>query len=161
VGLFKGCRQGCLSGKLPVPYPTTPVSATLAAYEPSLSYSANQSGGSEVSYLTCVVFPVLPGQKDRVLNYKQELEANLTEFERLNAEGTFQRFAVYLQETPMGDFAIYAFEVDDPTKIRTSFRDSAYDTWYLDFIRDVHGLDLRTMNPPPSPPPQVYEWKSS
>lgn len=50
---------------------------------------------------------------------------------------------------------------EDPNKIRTSFTDSAYDTWYLDFIRDIHGVDLMSMNPPPSPPPRAYQWKAS
>jgi hypothetical protein len=112
-----------------------------------------------VGYLSASVFPVLPGQKDRVKNFGNELAPHIEEFERLNRDGTFTRFNVYLQETPMGDFAIWAFEVDDPTKVRTSFTDSAYDTWYLDYLRDVHGVDIRSMTEVPNPPPLVYEWK--
>lgn len=114
-----------------------------------------------MGYLTAAAFPVLPGQIERVRNFGKELQPNLEEFERLNREaGDFRRFAIFLQESPMGDLAIYVFEAEDPRTVRGSFTDSAYDTWWLDFLRDVHGLDIRSLPEVPPPPPMVYEWKA-
>ena len=109
-----------------------------------------------------VAFPVVEGQRDRVVNFGRELEPNLDEWERLNREATVTRYGVWLQESPMGDLAIVVMEADDPTKIGRAFTDSAYDRWWLDFLRDCHGIALHGLSPEeiPSPPPQVYEWKA-
>ena len=114
-----------------------------------------------MAYITAAAFPVLPGQSDRVRNFEQELKPNIEEFERLNEEGTFTLFQVQLQESPMGDMAVYVFGMEDPSKVRMSFTDSAYDTWWLDYLRDVHGVDLRAMPEPPSPAPPAYTWQKS
>ena len=106
------------------------------------------------------VLPVLPGQTERVRNFQKELEPHRQEWERLNREATVTRYNVYLQETPMGDLAIHEMEADDPTKIRNQFTDSACDNWWLDYLRDVHGIDMRRMSveDQPKPPPPVFTW---
>jgi hypothetical protein len=111
-----------------------------------------------MTYVSAAALPVLPGQSDRVRNFAEELEPHLKEFERLNKEGTFTRFQVQLQESPEGDLAIYVFEVEDPSRIRSSFTSSDYDRWWLDFLRDVHGLDLRSLPETPMPPAPAYLW---
>lgn len=114
-----------------------------------------------MSYLAAVAFPVLPGQSERVKNFGQEVEPHTEEFERLNREaGDFKRFSVFFQETPMGDLALFVLEFDDPSKMRTSFTDSAYDTWWLDYLRDVHGIDVRSLPEVPGPPPMVFDWQA-
>ena len=114
-----------------------------------------------MGYLTAAAFPVMPGQVERVKNFGQEVDPHKKEFDRLNREaGDFKRFSVFLQESPMGDLAIFVFEFDDPSKVRTSFTDSPYDTWWLDYLRDVHGLDIRALPEVPSPPPMVFDWKA-
>jgi hypothetical protein len=115
-----------------------------------------------MGYLTAVAFPVLQGQAERVKNFGQEVEPHKEEFERLNRDaGDFKRFSVFLQESPMGDLALFVFEFDDPSKVRTSFTDSPYDTWWLDYLRDVHGLDLRAaLEEGQTPPPMVFDWKA-
>ncbi|HJP65605.1 MAG TPA: hypothetical protein VKA30_04795 [Actinomycetota bacterium] len=115
-----------------------------------------------MAYVTAAAFPVLPGQADRVRNFAKELEPHMEEFERLNKEaGDFRRFSVFLQESPMGDLAIFVFEVADPSKVRLAFTETPYDQWWLDYLRDVHGLDIRGMPEVPSPPPIVYDWQAS
>jgi hypothetical protein len=37
------------------------------------------------------------------------------------------------------------------------------DTWWLDYLREVHGIDPRNWladQPPPTPPLLVFEWKA-
>jgi hypothetical protein len=111
-----------------------------------------------------VALPIVPGQEDRVRNFGQEVAQHQEEWERLNREtGGWSRFEIFLQETPMGNFAIHSWELEDPTKIRQMFTDSDYDAWWLDYLRDVNGVDIRNWpadQPPPMPPPLVYEWSA-
>jgi hypothetical protein len=109
-----------------------------------------------------VVLPVLPGQSDRVRNFGQEVEAHKEEFERLNREGTVTWYGVWLQETPMGDFAIHSMEAEDPSRLARMFSETDYDQWWLNYLRDVHGVDLHgvPLDQQPTPPPQVFEWKA-
>jgi hypothetical protein len=116
-----------------------------------------------MGYLGAVTFPIVPGQEDRVRNFGQEVAEHQDEWERLNREaGGWTRFVMFLQETPMGNFAINTWELEDPSKVRQAFSDTPYDSWWLDYIRDVFGLDIRNWpsdQPPPSPPPMVFEWR--
>jgi hypothetical protein len=62
----------------------------------------------------------------------------------------------------MGNLAVQTWEMEDPAAVRQSVTDSAHDTWWLDYRRDVHGIDLRNWppgQPPPTPPPLVFEWR--
>ena len=102
--------------------------------------------------------PVQPGKSDRVRSFGEELAEHQAEFERLNKEATVTRFAITLQETPMGDFAIFLTEADDPTRLPRTFTDSAYDTWWVAWLKDVIGLDLAAMPEPPAPPQVAYDW---
>ncbi len=117
-----------------------------------------------MGYLGAVVLPIIPGQEERVRNFAQEVAQHQEEWERLNREaGGWTQFAVFLQETPMGNFAIQTWEVEDPSSVRQSFGTSPYDSWYQDYLRDVHGVDLRNWpadQPPPTPPPMVFEWRA-
>ncbi len=103
--------------------------------------------------------PILPGQSGRVGGFAEEVARHQDEYERLNREGTFVRHTVSLQESPSGDLAIHVFEVEDPSRIRTAFTDSPYDTWWLDYLRDVHGIDIRSMPSPPPPAAMVFDWQ--
>jgi hypothetical protein len=115
-----------------------------------------------MSYVSAAAFPILPGQAERVRNFGAELEEHREEFERLNREhGVFRRFSVFLQESPMGDLALYVFELADPSTVRFAFTDTPYDTWWQDYLRDVHGLDIRALPAVPPPPPVVFDWQAS
>jgi hypothetical protein len=117
-----------------------------------------------VSHFMAVAFPIVPGQEDRVRNFGQEVAQHQEEWERLNREaGGFTAFHVVLEEWPGLTVAIHSWEVEDPSKMRTAFIDSPHDAWWLDYLRDVHGIDLRNWpadQPPPTPPPLVFEWKA-
>jgi hypothetical protein len=111
-----------------------------------------------MAYITAAALPVLPGQADRCRNFKQELEAHREEWERLNHESTFTGYHVIYQPSPMGDFAIHVFEIEDPSKVRQSFNDTPHDNWWLDWLRDIHGIDIRNMPAPPPPGENIFSW---
>lgn len=111
-----------------------------------------------MGYWIAAALPVLPGKSDRVRNFRQEIEPHIGEFERLNREATVTRYANWLQESPAGDIEIVVMEAEDASRIRSSFTDSPYDRWWLDYLQDVHGIDMTTPDPP-SAPPIVWEWR--
>jgi hypothetical protein len=83
--------------------------------------------------------PILPGQAERVRNFAKELGAVRHEYNELNIKATLSRHLVSLQ----GETAIHVMEGEDLSKIAREFTDSEHDKWWLDFLRDVHGIDLR------------------
>ena len=111
--------------------------------------------------LIAAALPVLPGQSDRVRNFGKELEQHRDEFDRLNKEATITRYVSWLQESPHGDVEIIIMEADDPSRIRSYLSgDTAYDSWWLDYLRDVHGLDLRAIPEGqwPTAPAPAFSW---
>jgi hypothetical protein len=114
--------------------------------------------------LISYALPIVPGQEDRVRRLRDEMGPHIEEFERLNKEATVTRFWSYLQETPMGNLAIYTMEVDDPSRIRPLVdAGTPYDEWWLDFTRDVHGMNLRNITPEqrPASPVPVFMWPAT
>lgn len=104
--------------------------------------------------------PVVPGKEGRVEAFGQEIAAHIEEFARLNADAGVTWFEVRLQDLPTGPVAVYAFETEDPSKLRTSFTDSPYDGWWLGYFKDVHGVDLAALPPEAmAPPPTAFAWE--
>jgi hypothetical protein len=114
--------------------------------------------------LGAAVFPVVPGREERVRNFGSEIAEHLAEFERLNREGgKWTQFAVFLQETPMGNLAIITWELEEPENVRVAFADTPFDNWWQDYLRDVLGFDIRSFladQPMPALPSTIYEWRA-
>ena len=107
-------------------------------------------------------FPVLPGKEERIRNFANELAPHQAEWDRLCEEGTFSMVAILLQETPNGMIATYVNEVEDMDGRRTSFGDSPYDRWWLEFAKDVYGIDLANLPPRRKPPSEtVFQWNGA
>ena len=112
-----------------------------------------------MAFMGSVALPVLPGKADRVRNIGSEIAQHQAEWDRLCREtGDFQHYNVTLQESPAGDLCIYSMIVEDPSKVRMAFGDSAYDQWWLAFVKDVHGLDIKNGA---ALPPSVYTWRAA
>ena len=107
-----------------------------------------------------VAFPVVPGMEGRAADLAGEILANRDRYEALNAVSGVRRHMEWLQQTPMGSLLITVFEVDHPELMLRPFADDTYDTWWLDRLRDVHGMDVRTMTVAPAPPEMVYDWRA-
>ncbi|MGH2686670.1 MAG: hypothetical protein ACRDJP_14490 [Actinomycetota bacterium] len=66
-----------------------------------------------------------------------------------------------IQETPQGDIRIVVEEVEDPSRMRLVVPGGTpYDDWWLDYARDVHGIDFRIIpaEQQASPPTTVLDW---
>ena len=109
-----------------------------------------------MSYVFAGAFPVLPGKSDRVRNFERELAPHRAEWDRLSQEGTFRMYTVTLQSGPQGDIAIYSMELADPSRARARFTDSPHDRWWVEYMKDVHGVDLDVVQS--APPPTVFTW---
>lgn len=92
--------------------------------------------------MALVVFalPVVPGKTNRVRGLGKEIETVREEYEQLNRRATLNAHRVFLQSTPAGDIAIYLLEADDFSRVPRIFGATTYDDWWLDWMRDVHGL---------------------
>jgi hypothetical protein len=103
--------------------------------------------------------PILPGQAGRAKRFGPELEesGHRAAYDELNRLATVRRQVHFVQSFPSGDLQIVAFDVEDPSLLGRAFTDSAYDQWWLDYLRDVHGLDIRAMPEPPPPPGLTFD----
>ncbi|HVX82884.1 MAG: hypothetical protein ACTHOR_15825 [Devosia sp.] len=108
-------------------------------------------------HMASVALPVLPGKAERFSRIGSEIARHQAEWDRLCRDtGGFRFYNVTLQQSPMGDLGIYSMVVEDPSKVRTAFGRTAYDQWWLEFVEDVHGIDLRNGV---SLPPSVFTWQ--
>jgi len=97
--------------------------------------------------------PIKPGQAERVAKFAAELEGRglRAEYDQLNAEGTIRQHMITIQPGPPMDLAIHTLVVEEMAKMGRMFTSGAYDTFWLDFLRDVHGIDVRMGQAPPNP----------
>lgn len=113
-----------------------------------------------MAFMASVALPVLPGEADRVRNIGTEIAKHQAEWDRLCKEtGEFTNYNVTLQERSDGDLCIYSMVLEDPAKVRMAFGSSAYDQWWLNFAKDVHGIDLSGGGP--TLPPSVFTWSAA
>jgi hypothetical protein len=102
--------------------------------------------------------PIKPGQMERVLKFGAELDGRglRAEYNQLNEVATIRQHLLAVQPGPPIDLAIHTLICEDMNKLGRMFTNGAYDEWWLDFLRDVHGLDVR-MNPTFPNPRTVFD----
>lgn len=105
------------------------------------------------------VLPIVAGQSERAGSFHRELTPELRErYEALNRDQGVRRHLEWVQPTPMGDLLIVVFEVDAPERMMRSFTDDAYDRWWRQRVREIHGFDPGDPDFHPVIPPLAYEW---
>src|SRR5438093_7798489 len=102
--------------------------------------------------------PIRPGQTERVLKFGAEIDERglREEYNALNEQATIRQHIVAVQPGPPIELAIHTLVCDDMNKLGRMFTNAPYDQWWLDFLRDVHGLDVR-MNPTFPNPRTVFD----
>ena len=96
--------------------------------------------------------PVVSGKLDVWKSYIKEMTGsrnNERKESRKKAGLTVER--VWLQRTPMGDFAVVYWEAKDISKVfdRLIKSDTPFDKWFRDKILvEVHGMDFSKPLPP-------------
>src|SRR5689334_11122432 len=107
----------------------------------------------------CFCVPILPGGIERMKAWvKEEIRgAGAKGHDEVFAAAGVSREQVWVQHTPMGDFAVVSFETADPAKAMASFGASkhAWAVKFRAFAKAVHGVDFA--NPPP-PNDKVADW---
>ena len=105
--------------------------------------------------LFAAAIPILPGKTDAWRQFVDELAgARKAEFDASRRRhGVRER--TFLQQTPMGDFAVVTLEGDDPAGAFLRFAQDSdeFATWFKDRLREVHGVDPDA--PPPGPLPEL------
>ena len=105
-----------------------------------------------------VALPVVAGKEDEARTRGEGFKHHLAEYVRLNEGADLKRHLEFLQETPMGATMISLYEFDgDGRKLLRAFTGSDYDTWWMDHVRAIHGMDLSTPVAPPKATP-LHEW---
>jgi hypothetical protein len=90
--------------------------------------------------------PVLPGKIETWKSYVKEMNGprNKERVESRKRVGlTLER--VWLQHTPMGDFAVVYWEAEDIGKVFEGFMksDVPFDKWFRDKVLvEIHGMDI-------------------
>ena len=58
--------------------------------------------------------------------------------------------------------SVNRFEIEDPARFARTFDEtSPFDQWWLDFVRDVDGIDLRSIGLVGAPPEPTYVWQDA
>jgi hypothetical protein len=107
------------------------------------------------------VSPILPGKTEidrtamRSCADGERQEAHRASRERRG----ITREAVWIQQTPGGDFAVVYMEADDLQTAMAGLGDSPdpFDSWCRDHVLEVSGIDLANGFPPPE---QVIDFRS-
>jgi hypothetical protein len=105
----------------------------------------------------CYTVPILPGRVELMKKWIAERIVDNREHDELFAEAGISREQVWVQHTPMGDFAVVSFEVKDAEKafevLATSKKPFAVD--FRAFLTEAHGVDF---SQPFAINEQVADW---
>jgi hypothetical protein len=106
------------------------------------------------------VAPLLPGktETDRSALRSCADGERKDAYESSRARRGIAREAVWIQQTPGGDFAVIYLEADDLQAALAGLGASPdpFDSWFREHVLDVHGIDLATGFPPPE---QILDFR--
>ena len=107
----------------------------------------------------CFTAPILPGGEEKMKNFmKNEINGSGSAgHDKVFHEAGITREQVWVQRTPMGDFAVASFEVESPEKAFKVLANST-DPWaarFRDLLKQAHGFDLKQ---PMHVNEQVLDW---
>ena len=99
------------------------------------------------------VAPLLPGktETDRVALRSCAQGERKAAYEASRERRAIAREAVWIQQTPGGDFAVVYIEADDLPAALAGLGTSPdpFDSWFREHTLEVHGIDLANGFPPP------------
>ncbi len=109
--------------------------------------------------------PLVPGKTDRYRNLAAELEPHLEEYASLNARFQVGRHAFWINHARNGtDLGVSVYEIAPEglaeMKQRVWDPSSPYDRWWLEFVRDVNGVDMLIEPSHAAPPEPVFAWEA-
>lgn len=107
--------------------------------------------------------PIVSGRTTRYRQLGRELEPHLDQYETLNARYEISRHAYWISHAHDGtDIGVSVYDISAEGLARMRTREwepaSPYDAWWLGFVRDVNGVDMRREPAHREPPEQVFDW---
>jgi hypothetical protein len=107
--------------------------------------------------------PIQPGRTDRYRGLGRELQPHLDEYADLNRFYQVARHAFWINHGQKGDLGVSVYDSTAEglaeMRRRTWDQASAYDRWWLGFVEDVNGIDMRDTPPHRAPPEMVFSWE--
>jgi hypothetical protein len=108
-----------------------------------------------MSQLVVFGLPILKGKKEQWKEFTSKLRNEFSSqfVESRKKAGVRERS--FVQSTPEGDLVIVTLEGNDPAAaFPTMFTThDQYTDWFVQQVKEVHGIDLR--EPMPGPPPEL------
>jgi len=97
-----------------------------------------------MSQFIAMAIPVLPGKTETWKDFMKDLSTTYKKEFSQSRKSLKVRERVFFQSTPHGDVVIVTLEGDNPEQAFAHFGvgDSAFTRWFVDRVREVHGLDL-------------------
>jgi hypothetical protein len=107
--------------------------------------------------------PIVSGRTARYRDVGRELQPHLARYEELNGRYEVSRHAYWISHAHDGTdigVSVYEISAEGLTSMRTREWEpaSSYDAWWLDFVRDVNGVDMLRTSAHREPPEQVFAW---
>ena len=107
------------------------------------------------------VFPVLPGKAEQARIFGKEVTGpRASEMDASRRPLGVTREAVWVHETPMGDFGIVLIEAENVAEANKGFAQSteAFDGWFKKTLLDFSGVDFN--EPIPAMSESLYDWRA-
>ncbi len=92
----------------------------------------------------CFMAPILPGGEEKMRDWAKKRITNNPDHDRVFREAGISREQVWIQKTPMGDFAVACYDTKDPQRSMEILARSK-DPWAVEFrdlLMQAHGFDL-------------------
>jgi hypothetical protein len=105
----------------------------------------------------CFVAPILPGGVDKMKSWIEAEVYKYADHDRVILQVGISRVQVWVQPTPLGDFAISSFETEDAGKafqVLTTSNDPCA-AKFRDLLSKAHGIDFSQPMPLKE---QVADW---
>ena len=96
--------------------------------------------------------PILPGKEETDRKgFEEVLGTRREEYDASRRRAGITREMVWHHETPDGTVAVVYLEADDiPASMQAlATSDDAFDEWFRELVKEVHGIDMSEGGPPP------------
>lgn len=108
--------------------------------------------------------PLAAGKTDRYRNLAAELKPHFDEYAALNRRYEVEKHAFWINHTAGGtDLGVSVYDIGEDglgrMRLREWDRASSYDRWWLEFVRDVNGIDMLAEPTHAAPPEPVFAWE--
>jgi hypothetical protein len=108
--------------------------------------------------------PIVPGRTGRYRGLADELEPHLAAYEALNGRYGVARHSYWISHARDGtDIGVSVYDISPEGLAAMKEREwdpgNPHDVGWLEFVRDVNGVDMQDQTPHREPPESVFSWE--